>query len=185
MSGVGYAYFSSPWFFVNAPVNLKVLFGCGIGVGIFIFCGLWLFVFTTMEFALCHVFSTILAIILMCSLYLAFTARKAPNNMLDAIDKAWKTEDAIDPVASIQWEFECCGWANVTDRAIAACPDNFESGCVQIAEAYLRPRYNDIMVSTIVEFSCFLVPIIYLWVCVCIRREETVAEQIFGLNEMH
>jgi hypothetical protein len=184
MSGVGYAYFSSPWFFVNATVNLKVLFGCGIGIGILVFLGLWLYLLITSECALCHVLTTIPAFILMCSLYLAFTTGKAPNNMLDAIDEAWATEDAVDKVASIQWQFECCGWANATDRALVVCPDNFESGCKQVAEEYMKPRYNDVMVSTIVEFSFFLVPIVFLWVCACIRHEDAVAEQIFGLSDL-
>jgi hypothetical protein len=104
--------------------------------------------------------------------------------MLDAIEERWTTEDAVDAVNSIRWQFECCGWTNVTDRALRVCPDNFESGCKRIAEEYLKPRYTEIMTSTIVEFSSFLVPIVFLWVCLHIRHEDAVAEQIFGLSEI-
>jgi hypothetical protein len=120
----------------------------------------------------------------MCSLYIAFTVNPATDDMLEAIDGEWGTEGSRDTIRSIQWQFECCGWENVSDRALPVCPDNFESGCKQTATEYLTPRYKEILVSTIVEFCAFAVSMGVLSACVCLHDDSTAAERIFGLSDM-
>jgi hypothetical protein len=182
MSGVGYAYFSSPWFFVNSHVNLKVLFGCGIGVGIIIFIAIWFYLFQTTECWCCHAIFTVPVIVVMCSLYLAYTVSSATDDMLDVMGENWAGSDAQEAVTAIQWQYHCCGWNNASDHGLAVCPDEFESGCRVPADEYLRPRFKEILISTSIEFSTLILSMIVLTLCMKMEGETEAASLVLLLR---
>jgi hypothetical protein len=103
--------------------------------------------------------------------------------MLEAIGQKWAEGSVQEAVSGIQWQFHCCGWDNASDRGLAVCPDEFDSGCKTPADEYMRPRFKEILISTSVEFSTLMISLLVLTVCVKLENQENAAELIVGLRE--
>jgi len=48
-----------------------------------------------------------------------------------------------------EFVYHCCGWENYTDRGVAVCPFDYESGCLKIIKSYLSPRMEEINSSIV------------------------------------
>ena len=77
ISGIGYKYVDSGLISRSFDINLRVLFGCGIGVGLVLFFIIWIF-FGFPRFFLNYFFTFPLTI-LICVLYIVYTR---PSKMI-------------------------------------------------------------------------------------------------------
>lgn len=149
ISGMGYQYFKDDIIVGNCYVNMKVMFGCGIGMALFSFLSFWCFMSGP---TLCPlIFMVWVPIILACSLFIAYTNPSYVEDYVSYIGYEWmsSTSELQSTLMTIQFQHECCGWSNFTDRAIPACPMDFASGCESKAREYLTPRMSELFGSSI------------------------------------
>ena len=151
MSGIGFSYFNNSILIYSPGINMRVLFGCGIGVGILLLFGLVLYLF--ISSLIIHYILTFPLMIVMCSLYIAYTRESQIDKIIDFFSYLWTESIAT---REFQLTAKCCGWNNATDRSLVLCPMEYESGCKNFLYNFLRPRYNSIFISSIV-ILCLLV----------------------------
>lgn len=175
-SGIGYTYFESGIMAHSIDINLKVLFGCGIGVGLLLFIIIWLF-FGFPKFFLNYALTFPLTI-LMCVLYIYFTSPSKIKQYEKKMSKIWNEGIANRRTQMI---FQCCGWFNASDRAIKKCPIHFESGCAQVFSNYFRPRFSDIFYSSITILIINVISVVFLLVIFFGFVEETSFFELFGI----
>ncbi|KAH0791557.1 hypothetical protein GPJ56_004544 [Histomonas meleagridis] len=179
-SGVAYGYFNNSIFFENFDINLKVMYGCGIGVGIVLFAATFAY-FKNPTFCGNYVF-TIPLYITMLSLYIAYSQPSQSSRYEQLLDQKWNENSST--LIDLQIRLKCCGWDNATDRGIAGCPFEFESGCSAFFFDYLEPRNQNIFVTSIVMFAFLFVSVIFFIVFSCLEDEENMYEYIFPFNEI-
>ena len=163
-SGVAYSYFKSDLLLSVVNVNLKIMFGCGIGAFIILLGLQWFYLIWP------EVWLTSLTImgtyVVICSLYIVYTRPSMTDTYLDRYNGLWKEDDP--EITSFQFHHKCCGWINATDRGIPICPFEFASGCAGVIEDYLGVRFKEIFIWTIVGFALIMLTwIVTLPVTLC------------------
>jgi hypothetical protein len=186
MSGVGFHYFQNPWVLSggrNNLINIKILFGCGIGLSFIILISIIVFLLSTKP--ICNTLWLLSLVALTCSLYISFTTSGSCDRFLHNWDTGWDDADLQATVFSLQWENGCCGWTNASDRGVMFCPDEFESGCARVAGAYLRPRFHEVFVAAIVCLTLIYVSVGVIAVCtICVEQENSPRDVIFVLSDI-
>jgi hypothetical protein len=173
MSGIGYSYFNSSWIISNPRINTKILFGCGIGLTIGLFCAIWFFFAATKN--ACNWICTFPLYVMLFGLYLAFTVPSVVDSHLESWGENW--QPSLTNIQDLQWENKCCGWKNASDRGLPLCPDNFQSGCADLARAYFEPRVADLLVAFISIFALLVGSVIILVTCTwCVEEEDDIAQ---------
>lgn len=175
-SGIGYMYFKPGVMSHAIDINLKVLFGCGIGVGLVLFIIIWLFLGFP-KFLLNYFFTFPLTIVI-CALFIYYTSPSKLVKYEEQMSKAWN-EGIVH--RRIQMKFQCCGWFNASDRAIKKCPIKFESGCSKVFYKYFKPRLLDIFYSTIVILIINVISIVVLLILYYCFMEESSFLELFGI----
>ena len=88
LSGVGYHFFSQDFLIIDAQINYKVMFGCGIGIGIIFFVGIWFFL--TVPRFICHYILTFPSFFIIVSVYIGFLVPGAFDNYISKWDENWE-----------------------------------------------------------------------------------------------
>ena len=164
-SGVGYAYFKSdvlPW---NVNVNMKIMFGCGIGVFIILFGLTWVYLIWP------EVWLTSLTImgtyVVVCSLYIVYTRPGMTETYMAGYGQRWDNSSLVD----YQLKHRCCGWESASDRGLPVCPFDFQSGCAAVVRAHLTPRFKEIFAWSVMGLVQMMVTwVISLTVTMCYRE---------------
>ena len=141
LSCFGLHYFSQDFLIIDAQINYKVLFGCGIGASVIFFVGIWFFLMVPRF--ICNYFVTFPALIVVVCVYISFLVPNSLDNYLSKWDEKW--EDDIEE-QNLQIKLNCCGWNNYTDRSIDNCPFNADSGCKTYIENYLEKIFNVLLI---------------------------------------
>ena len=180
MAGVGYSYFNSDVLISNYQINLKLLFGFGIGVGILeLFCVLIFLIFT--EFRP-NYFITVGIFIIISSLFIVYTRPNYYKKYVDYYNKVW--DENSTKIIDFQWTRSCCGYNSFKDRSIPNCPFEFTSGCSSIISDYLQTRFNEIFVASIVTLCLFMISMIFLIIYGIIEDVSSIFEDVYILNEI-
>lgn len=176
ISGIGYMYFKSGIMMNSYDINLRVLFGCGIGVGLILFIIIWIF-FGFPKFFL-NYFLTFPLTIIMCVLYIFYTRPSKFTQYEMKLSSIW-SEGIV--YRRLQMNLQCCGWFNASDRAIKKCPIHFESGCAHVFTNYFKPRIGDIFLSSIVILIINVISVVSLLVMFYCFMEESSFLELFGI----
>lgn len=182
ISGVGFNYFSSQLLFTKFIVNLKGIFGFGIGIGIVLFFMVWTFLF--FPNFICNWFFTFPLAIGMILVYLIFSLPVSQQGLINKAEEQWRNSLNEEVVKRIQYQFECCGWSNMTDNGINPCPISFDSCCLNVFESYIKPRFHEIYISTIFMLIGFALSILILSIYARIMNSESLIENVFLLNSL-
>ena len=158
MSGVSYGYFNKDYILANVNVNMKVMFGCGIGVGFLLIIGVFVYLSSTTFFI--NWILTVPVFIIVSCLYITYTRSGLVSEYLNQYNFIWNPTDK--KIIEFQWKHSCCGYENFTDRSIPNCPYSYQSGCRDVIGDYLRPRFYEIFVASITMMILFVVSMISL-----------------------
>lgn len=180
MSGVGYSYFDSDILLGNYRINQRLMFGFGIGVGLIEFFGIILFLADT-DFKI-NYFITIPVFVVMSSLYIAYSRPNYYKKYIDHYNKQWDGNST--KYINFQWKRSCCGYYKFNDRGIPNCPFEFTSGCSFIISDYLKPRFKEIFISSIVVLCLFLISIIGLIIYYYVEDSSSILEDIYILCDI-
>jgi hypothetical protein len=119
------------------------------------------------------------------SLNVAYSSGPHRDRYLENWHANWGESAHAETVFNLQWDNQCCGWRNATDRALPVCPDTFESGCQQVADAYMRPRFNEIFVGSLICLVSLVVAIVQLLIdTYCIKMKDEPARVISFIREV-
>ena len=157
MSGVAYGYFKNDSMRWGPPVNMKVMFGCGIGVGMLLLIVIWSFFHFPLFFV--HYILTFPIFISMSCLYIVYTQPVQIEKCLAAWDMVW---DASLFLTQFQIENKCCGWWNASDRGISNCHMEYYSGCRDVLKNYLEPRLAELNRSGIFILCLSVISIVFV-----------------------
>lgn len=180
MSGIGFRYFSLPIVVFNVGINLKLLYGCGIGVALGLFIGMWIFLFFT-KFP-CNFAVTLPLYLLMCILYMVFSLPSRTDKTLEYW--AQHIGEKPDAFQDIQYQYKCCGWKHYNDTGLPVCPYDFTSGCESVVKDYFQPRYKELFISSILMMIVFTVSFVVIIVYVCIEDSDAVISDVLLLENI-
>lgn len=180
ISGVAYGYMNNSIVFSTGKINFKVLFGCGIGFGFLFFMFVWIYL-SNPQFC-CHFVLSIPLILMMLILYLVFSAPRSASKYVRNLGEKWDNSTSI---IEYQYKFRCCGWVDENDRGLVNCPFDFESGCRKMLDDYITSRFHEVMVTTSVMLSFFVVSIVFITIFSCdSNNNESMYDYIFPLSEL-
>lgn len=148
ISGVGYSYFSSSILQFSFPIDISVMFGCGIGIGLLILFAIALYFIYPRFFI--HYVITFPTYIVVNILYIVYCSPSKSEKYVNNWSSQWT--DSIT-IRHLQITQNCCGWENESDRGLLYCPLTFTSGCINILNDYLRPRFHEMYVSSFVMLT--------------------------------
>ena len=180
MAGVGYSYFNSDILLSNYKINLKLLFGFGIGVGILELVGIILFLAVT-DFKLNYIL-TIPVFVLMSILFIVFTRPNYYKKYIDYYNRTWDSNSS--KCINFQWTRSCCGYYRFDDRGIPNCPYEFTSGCSSIVSDYLKNHFNEIFFANSTTLCLFAVSIIVLIVYSKVEDVSSILEDVYLIGDI-
>ena len=175
ISGVGYSYFSDSILQFSFPINISVMFGCGIGVGLLILFAFILYIFYSKFFI--HYVLTFPTYFCVSILYIIYCSPKKANNYVADWDSQWK--DTII-IRQLQITQNCCGWANESDRGLLYCPLRYKSGCKNVINNYLQPRFHEIYISSFVMLSMNFASFVILTIGLFLNNVSSVISLIYS-----
>ena len=167
MSGVGYYNFTNEILIIQGKINFSTLFGIGIFISIIFFIGIWFFLLVP-KF-LCHYLITFPSFTIILSFFIAFTTYNEFDDYLKIWGENWN--DNLQ-TQSLQMKNKCCGWFNYSDRGLDPCPFFFDSGCFNIISNFLKPRYEEILISSLITLIIGLVSFVGLIIHCAIDGED-------------
>ena len=168
MSGVGFGYLKNDIMRWGPPINMKVMFGCGIGVGLLLIIVIWFFF--VYPLLIVHYLLTFPVLISMAALYIVYTQPSEMEKCLDAWNAIWNTSLLV---TQLQVESRCCGWWNATDRSIPNCHMEYESGCRHVFERYLEPRLFELNMSGIVILFLVCSGVVFVVIALFVARADS------------
>lgn len=170
ISGMGYQYFKEDLIIGNCYVNMKVMFGCGIGLSLGFIMGLVGYCACPGNFCCNFLFWG--PMFVLCALYITYTRPSLVDVYTEYYGDLWDEDNAELDLMAIQFHHKCCGWENATDRGLVACPYDYVSGCSNTVREYLLPRMDEIFVCSIVTLSVATVAAITLFILTSVSGEE-------------
>ena len=171
ISGVGYHYFSSSLLQFSFSIDIPIMFGCGIGVGLLLLIAL--FLYFTYPTLIIHYVLTFPTFFCVSILYIIYCSPKKAKSYVGAWDSQW--QDSIT-IRHLQITQNCCGWNNESDRGLLYCPLLFTSGCKNVINGYLQPRFHEIYVSSFVMLSFNVFSLIVLSIGLIINHDLSIFE---------
>ena len=139
MSGVSYGRFSSDLLIYSSKIKYHIVFGIGIGVSFIVFFGLIvLLFFPKLKY---NFFVTFPLLLIIPASYIYLSYPNSADRFLSNWDNDWKVSIESE---GLQVKQRCCGWNNLTDRALDPCPELFVSGCRKIVYNYLDSRFTEL-----------------------------------------
>jgi hypothetical protein len=83
--------------------------------------------------------------------------------------EVWVQDDP--KMIELQYKMECCGFENYTDRAVEACPIDFESGCSRLMRSFMSARLKEIFIGFLVVLCTTVVSVVMLMIWIHIVDE--------------
>ncbi|OHT02089.1 hypothetical protein TRFO_07274 [Tritrichomonas foetus] len=183
ISGVSYSYFNNEMILRNVTINMKVMFGCGIGLGIAGIIGILLYL-SWPEFAFNWII-TVPVFLVITILYIVYCRPNIYQKYISDYNEYWN--ENYSSILTFQWKYQCCGYNNASDRAISNCPFEFESGCTSKIEDYLKRHLQEIFIAAILMCGLFAISIIVLTIYYCVHStydSSTLFEEIYLIGDL-